>query len=333
MIVMRCLHIIITGAMVNVSVVYLRGQQFTQLVPRQSWVTFQSPLNELDEISSAIALIRLRPSNAAKIDVGNVCWLLAAIEVEGTEKETVAVTPQHMTLDSSGWRPSIVLRIRSEDNENYEASRLSHEDFILIAILAGGNCSDGLRKRGIITALGLACAGLGRQPISGLSGKSRSDSIALLKQWREVLGVWCRSPSHRYQNLAAKSAGEKLFELSVLLNVLWTLIWLDEPNELAFGKHQTRGGNSIRLPRPRYYQSLSLPAGIGNAIDHEDIGLTSPRLDLLARFAGDHFGWDDSVAILTHFADQLFVGLAIRELVGQALATNGSIIPQSSRKL
>ncbi|KAJ7838937.1 PIN domain-like protein [Mycena olivaceomarginata] len=65
-----------------------------------------------------------------------------------------------------------VLRIRSEDNEKYEASYysasdistvlgLSREDFILIAILAGGDYSNGLAKCGITIAVGLTRAGLG----------------------------------------------------------------------------------------------------------------------------------------------------------------------------
>ncbi|KAJ7812941.1 hypothetical protein B0H14DRAFT_3751753 [Mycena olivaceomarginata] len=47
-----------------------------------------------------------------------------------------------------------------------------------------------------------------------------------------------------------------------------------------------------------------------------------PRLDILARFAEDHFGWGDSVGILTHFADQLFAGLVVRELVLRASAAD-----------
>ncbi|KAJ7831147.1 hypothetical protein B0H14DRAFT_2805527 [Mycena olivaceomarginata] len=40
-----------------------------------------------------------------------------------------------------------------------------------------------------------------------------------------------------------------------------------------------------------------------------------PRLDVLARFAEDHFGWGDSVGILAHFADHLFAGLVVRDLL------------------
>lgn len=47
-----------------------------------------------------------------------------------------------------------------------------------------------------------------------------------------------------------------------------------------------------------------------------------PRLGVLARFAEDHFGWGDSIGILTHFSDQLFAGLVIRELTCRALAAD-----------
>ncbi|KAJ7092238.1 PIN domain-like protein, partial [Mycena epipterygia] len=190
---------------------------------------------------------------------------------------------------------------RSEDNENYEASRysafdiltvlgLSQEDFILIAILAGGDYSDGLSKCGITTAIGLARAGLGRQLISGLSGKSQSDSIAFLKQWRDVLGAELSTNAsghlpHRYKQLAAEIPSD-FPDLDIINLYLHPLV------------SEAPSTSRTLVLRP-------------------------PRLDLLARFAEDHFGWGDSVGILTHFADQLFAGLAIRELVGQALATDG----------
>jgi hypothetical protein len=55
--------------------------------------------------------------------------------------------------------------------------------------------------------------------------------------------------------------------------------------------------------------------------------LRPPRLDVLARFAEDHFGWGDSVGILAHFADQLFAGLVVRDLVQRALAMDDLLPP------
>ncbi|KAF8214111.1 hypothetical protein K438DRAFT_997127 [Mycena galopus ATCC 62051] len=117
--------------------------------------------------------------------------------------------------DSFVFGANTVLRIHSEDNENYSASQysapdiaqvlgLSHEDFILIAILAGGDYSDGLMQCGTKTAVGLAHAGLGRQLASGLSRLSDHASRAFLTNWRQDLQMELHTNAsgflpHRYQ--------------------------------------------------------------------------------------------------------------------------------------
>ncbi|KAJ6631659.1 PIN domain-like protein, partial [Mycena sp. CBHHK59/15] len=206
--------------------------------------------------------------------------------------------------DSFVFGASIVLRIRSEDNENYEASRysafdiasvlgLSREDFILIALLAGGDYSVGfLDKCGITTAIGLAHAGLGRKLISGLSGQSGGDVILFLRTWRTLLSSELSTNAsghlpHRYPQLAAEIPSY-FPDLDVLHLYLHPLI------------------------------SEHVPAAHSSQ-------LCSPRLDLLARFAEDHFTWGSSVGILVHFADQLFAGLVIRELVQRALAADNLV--------
>ncbi|KAJ6595985.1 PIN domain-like protein, partial [Mycena sp. CBHHK59/15] len=206
--------------------------------------------------------------------------------------------------DSFVFGASIVLRIRSEDNENYEASRysafdiasvlgLSREDFILIALLAGGDYSVGfLDKCGITTAIGLAHAGLGRKLISGLSGQSGGDAILFLRTWRTLLSSELSTNAsghlpHRYPQLAAEIPSY-FPDLDVLHLYLHPLI------------------------------SEHVPAAHSSQ-------LCSPRLDLLARFAEDHFTWGSSVGILVHFADQLFAGLVIRELVQRALAADNLV--------
>ncbi|KAJ7935691.1 PIN domain-like protein [Mycena leptocephala] len=214
-------------------------------------------------------------------------WITARGEAEATLSEmTTRGVPVRVDAiltddsDSFVFGASVVLRIRSEDNENYEASRysafdilqvlgLSRDDFILIALLAGGDYSDGLAQCGVTLAIGLARAGLGRQLIAGLSTiQSQEDSILFLRNWREALRLELQTNTsghllHRYKQLAA--------------NI------------------------------PPTFPTSSLP---------------SPRLGVLARFAEDHFGWGDSIGILTHFSDQLFAGLVIRELTCRALAAD-----------
>ncbi|KAJ6533266.1 hypothetical protein B0H10DRAFT_2204768 [Mycena sp. CBHHK59/15] len=203
--------------------------------------------------------------------------------------------------DSFVFGASIVLRIRSEDNENYEASRysafdiasvlgLSREDFILIALLAGGDYSDGLSKCGITIAIGLAHAGLGRKLISGLSGQSGGDAILFLRTWCGLLRSELSTNTsghlpHQYPQLAAEIPSE-FPDLDIINLYLHPLV-----------SEQMPAANSLHL--------------------------CSPWLDVLACFAEDHFTWGSSIGILAHFADQLFAGLVIRELVQQALVADG----------
>ncbi|KAJ7095625.1 PIN domain-like protein [Mycena epipterygia] len=243
-------------------------------------------------------------------------WLRAPGEAESTlSMMTTGAFPVRVDAiltddsDSFVFGAIDVLRIRSEDNENYEASRysasdiftklgLSREDFILIAILAGGDYSDGLSKCGITTAIGLARAGLGRQLISGLSGQSRSNSIAFLKQWREILRAELSTNAsghlpHRYKQLGAEIPSD-FPDLDII--------------------------------------NLYLHPCVSEAtMTTRTLVFHPPQFDLLARFAENHFGWGDSIGILNHFADQLFAGLVIRELVERALAIDGLIPVNPSR--
>ncbi|KAJ7450491.1 PIN domain-like protein [Mycena galericulata] len=202
--------------------------------------------------------------------------------------------------DSFVFGASDVLRIRSEDNENYEASLysahdismvlgLSREDLILIAVLAGGDYSDGLAQCGITTAIALARAGLGKQLVLGLSNRSLTHSASFLETWRESLRSELSTNAsghlpHRYASLAAAIPSD-FPDVNVVNLYLHPVV--SEP---------------LRVARHLVFQP--------------------PRFDILARFAEDHFGWGNSVGILTHFADQLFAGLVIRELTQRALAAD-----------
>ncbi|KAF8170851.1 PIN domain-like protein [Mycena galopus ATCC 62051] len=231
-------------------------------------------------------------------------WIQARGEAEATlsimNSEGIPLRVDTVLTDDSDvfvFGATDVLRIRSEDNTNYEASLysasdistvlgLSSCDFILIAIMAGGDYLDGLSKCGITTAVGLARAGLGRQLISGLFGQSRTDALRFLEVWLESLRSELQTNvsghlSHRYPQLAA-SIPANFPDLEVINLYLHPIVTEHAPTmQLIF--------------RP-------------------------PRLDILAHFAEDRFGWGDSVGILSHFADYIFPGLVIRDLVQRALA-------------
>ncbi|KAK6966996.1 hypothetical protein R3P38DRAFT_2672393 [Favolaschia claudopus] len=193
----------------------------------------------------------------------------------------------------------VVLRIRSEDNDNYSASRysafditqqlgLTRYDLILIALLAGGDYSDGVDGCGITTAVGLAQAGLGQQLFQGQNGLSYTDSAVFLDRWRLSLQSELRTNAsgklqHRYPALAAKIPDN--FPALDVINLYLRPIVAERDTPIS-------------------------------------LALNSAKLDVLARFAEAHFGWGDSIGILTHFADSLFAGLVVRGLVYAALAVD-----------
>ncbi|KAJ7727690.1 PIN domain-like protein [Mycena olivaceomarginata] len=209
--------------------------------------------------------------------------------------------------DSFVFGASIVLRIRSEDNENYEASRYSasdittmlgitREDLILLAILSGGDYSDGLHGCGLTIAMGLGRAGLGMELISGLKGQSHANSLRFLCTWRYSLCAELRTNAsghlpRRYSQLAAAVPAD-FPDLEVI--------------------------------------NLYLHPIVAECVPAHVLILQPPRLNVLARFAEDHFGWGDSVGILNHFADHLFPGLVVRDLVQRALALDHLMLPPNN---
>ncbi|KAJ7799690.1 PIN domain-like protein [Mycena olivaceomarginata] len=227
---------------------------------------------------------------------------LAAMTASGIPLRVDAILTDDS--DSFVFGASVVLRIRSEDNANYEASRysafdiatmlgLSRDDLVLVAILAGGDYSDGLHGCGLAIAMGLARAGLGKQLISGLEGQSHAGSMVFLAAWRELLRSELQTNAsgclpHRCKRLAASIPAD--FPDLEVINLYLHPIVVEHTST-----------------RP--------------------LILRPPRLDVLARFAEDHFGWGDSVGILAHFADHLFAGLVVRDLVQRALAMDDLLPP------
>ncbi|KAJ7796804.1 PIN domain-like protein [Mycena olivaceomarginata] len=192
---------------------------------------------------------------------------------------------------------------RSEDNENYEASQysaddistllgLSRNEFILIAILAGGDYSDGLRNCGVTTAIGLARAGLGAQLVAALSNW---ESLHPLETWREAL----------HHELQTNTSGLLPHRCPQLADT----IPADFPDPTIINLY--------------LHPIVSEPA-VGS-----DLVFRFPRLDVLARFAEENFQWGDSVGILDHFADHLFAGFVIRELACRASVVDGTVVALS----
>ncbi|KAJ7875906.1 PIN domain-like protein [Mycena olivaceomarginata] len=146
---------------------------------------------------------------------------------------------------------------------------------------------------GLAIAMGLARAGLGKQLISGLEGQSHAGSMVFLAAWRESLRSELQTNAsgclpHRCKRLAASIPAD--FPDLEVINLYLHPIVVEHTST-----------------RP--------------------LILRPPRLDVLARFAEDHFGWGDSVGILAHFADHLFAGLVVRDLVQRALAMDDLLPP------
>lgn len=147
---------------------------------------------------------------------------------------------------------------------------------------------DGLAKCGIKIAIGLARAGLGRQLVAGLSGKSPTEAQIFLNSWRDCLR------SELYTNVSNY--------LPHQCKQLADAIPLDFPDLAVIDLY-------LHPVVSKHAASISLR-------------LQSPRLDVLASFAEAHFQWGDSIGILKHFAEQLFGGLVVRELTCRALASD-----------
>ncbi|KAJ7828445.1 hypothetical protein B0H14DRAFT_3718759 [Mycena olivaceomarginata] len=241
-------------------------------------------------------------------------WLVAPGEAEATlsmmTTNGVPVRVDAIITDDSDsfvFGASVVLRMimrisRPRATSAFDISTmlgLTRDDFVLIALLAGGDYSDGLRNCGVTTAIGLARAGLGRQLVSGLSGRSRLESTMFLETWRETLRSELRTNasghlSHRYNQLASNIPAD--FPDLDVVNLYLHPIVVEGPTTKTL------------TYRP-------------------------PRLNILARFAEDHFGWGHGVGILTHFAERLFPGLVIRELTHRALAIDEGAPPPQSASL
>ncbi|KAJ7619593.1 PIN domain-like protein [Roridomyces roridus] len=229
---------------------------------------------------------------------------LATMNVAGTPASIDAI----LTDDSDAFvfGASTVLRIRTEDNKAFEASQYSANDIstrlgldrdglILIALLAGGDYSNGLRSCGITIAIGLTRAGLGTQLISALFSQFPAVSV---DAWRQALRLEMQTNNSGHLPHRCKALADKIPHDFPDLNIL-----------------------NLYL-RPIVSNATLIP-----------LALHPPRLDILARFAEKHFAWGNSFGILEHFAEHLFAGLVVRELVQGALANDGFFVQEQSKSI
>jgi hypothetical protein len=147
---------------------------------------------------------------------------------------------------------------------------------------------DGLAKCGIKIAIGLARAGLGRQLVAGLAGKSPTESQLFLESWRDCLCSELRTNASN--------------QLPHQCKQLARAIPLDFPDLAVI--------NLYLHPVVSEHAALT------------ELGFQPPRLGALASFAEEYFQWGDSIGILKHFTEQLFAGLVVRELTCCALASD-----------
>ncbi|KAJ7651099.1 PIN domain-like protein [Roridomyces roridus] len=239
-----------------------------------------------------------------RIAPGEAEATLATMNVIGTPASIDAV----LTDDSDAFvfGASTVLRIRTEDNKAFEASLYSANDvstvlgldrdgLILIALLAGGDYSDGLRNCGITIAIGLARAGLGKQLVFALSSQFPAVSV---DAWRQALRLEMQTNNSGHLPHRCKALADKI-------------------------PHDFPDLDIINLYlRPIVSNGTLIP-----------LTLHPPRLDILARFTETHFPWGNSFGILDHFADQIFPGLVVRELVQGALANDGFFVQEQSKSI
>ncbi|KAF9030464.1 PIN domain-like protein, partial [Hymenopellis radicata] len=167
---------------------------------------------------------------------------------------------------------------RAVDITVYEDIGLSREQLVFMAILAGGDYSDGIPSCGIKKARRLALAGFGDDLIQAVLDMSSA-------QFREFRPSWCR----RFQETLSGQS----FSRSLARKI---------PNN--FPDYDT-----LRL----YLCPLSSQGVMSPPVLRWD---SSPRLGELAAFAAKNLVWGlDSTQLFQHFKQAVFPELAMRELL------------------
>lgn len=170
--------------------------------------------------------------------------------------------------------------------EHHDTLGLVHDDLIFVALLAGGDYSDGLPQCGTKTAIQIARTGIGRALVAGVRSLSGQEALYFSRNWvnyfkQELQHNSARILPQKYPSLAAAIPSD--FPDLTILNL---------------------------YVKPLTSESTHAAPSFAWA---------APDIGRLALFAEDNFVWGHLPGILNHFTNTIFSGLALRELIGATL--------------
>ncbi|KAF8223227.1 PIN domain-like protein [Tricholoma matsutake] len=176
------------------------------------------------------------------------------------------------------------------DQESIHELGFCQEDFVLIALLVGGNYSPGLKGCGQTTASVLACAGFGQRLVVGTGDNHSPEHVAAF------LAAWCED----------------------------LIIELCENRSGFLKQHQPKLANLIpnTFPDLQILRLYTHP----KTLQHQAAFVMPPLVSnggidtvALSHFAKRTFVWgQDPGSVLQHFASFVFSGIAVQELIRHA---------------
>ncbi|EDR02503.1 uncharacterized protein LACBIDRAFT_309403 [Laccaria bicolor S238N-H82] len=173
----------------------------------------------------------------------------------------------------------------AEAIRKHAALGFTDTDFLVIALLVGGDYDDGLKRCGIRIATGLARAGLGHRLLHGLSQSKAADNF--LEVWRNELR----------EELRTNDSGHLPSCQPALSNSV--------PSDFP----QLKVINLYRNP-------------LSSKTNPTDLLGCSPNPILLAIFSEENFCWGSTHGILSHFETTIFPGLALDDICRIARETD-----------
>ncbi|KAF7308878.1 hypothetical protein MKEN_01088100 [Mycena kentingensis (nom. inval.)] len=214
---------------------------------------------------------------------------LAAMTTVGVPVRVDAVVTED--VDAFMFGATDIVRIHKFDNR-FKASiysiadaecklGLGRDDFVLIALLAGGDYHAGLDGCGIKTAIGLAHAGFGRTLVAGVRDRSRRGAEVFIETWTAQVKA----------ELVTNASG-CLPASKPYLAARWPVSFPDL-DVLNLYLRPCIAGQAANLAT--HLRPLSLPD--------------------LATFARNNFDWGSPTGILKRFAERIFAAMVLRELV------------------
>ncbi|KAF7321721.1 XPGI domain-containing protein [Mycena kentingensis (nom. inval.)] len=229
-------------------------------------------------------------------------WFQAPGEAEATlANMTTAGVPVRVDavvtedVDALMFGATNIVRIHSFDNR-FKASLysiadaetklgLGRDDFVLVALLAGGDYHAGLDGCGIKTAIGLARAGFGRTLAEGVRGKQRRDAEVFIKTWTALVKAELVTNNSGYLPACKPSLAARWPSSFPSLDIL----------------------------------DLYLCPRVAGLVANLSTHLRPLSLPNLATFARNNFNWGKPIGILKRFADRVFAAMVLRELVSTRL--------------